>query len=84
MEFNYNLFNPFFVTPIIIGVLSLFIQMGTGLAVQKGIATFIFGFSFLWSLIGIMGIAEPIQLLQYLPHIILVILHIVVWIVGRK
>ena len=80
----YDVINPIVVAPFILGVVSLLINTINNSILFKILFVLAYLMSFILSLIGLMGAIYMRDLLFYTPHIVIIVLHIVIWIGTRK
>lgn len=78
LYFIYNLINPFTIAPIIVGLFSLYNLIKNKSIIMSAISFSLFIFSVLLSLVAIMGIQYFIELLIYLPSLIIITIHFVI------
>ena len=78
LYFIYNLINPFTIAPIIVGLFSLYNLIKNKSIIMSAISFSLFVFSVLLSLVAIMGIQYFIELLIYLPSLIIITIHFVI------
>lgn len=78
LYFIYNLINPFTIAPIIVGLFSLYNLIKNKSIIMSAISFSLFVFSVLLSLVAIMGIQYFIDLLIYLPSLIIITIHFVI------
>lgn len=78
LYFIYNLINPFTIAPIIVGLFSLYNLIKNKSIIMSAISFSLFVFSVLLSLVAIMGIQYFIELLIYLPSLIITTIHFVI------
>ncbi len=78
LYFIYNLINPFTIAPITVGLFSLYNLIKNKIIIMSAISFSLFVFSVLLSLVAIMGIQYFIELLIYLPSLIIITIHFVI------
>lgn len=78
LYFIYNLINPFTIVPITVGLFSLYNLIKNKSIIMSAISFSLFVFSVLLSLVAIMGIQYFIELLIYLPSLIIITIHFVI------
>lgn len=78
LYFIYNLINPFTIAPIIVGLFSLYNLIKNKSIIMSAISFSLFVFSVLLSLVAIMGNQYFIELLIYLPSLIIITIHFVI------
>lgn len=78
LYFIYNLINPFTIAPITVGLFSLYNLIKNKSIIMSAISFSLFVFSVLLSLVAIMGIQYFIELLIYLPSLIIITIHFVI------
>ena len=80
----YDVVDPIIVAPFIFGVISLLINTINKSILFKALFALLYLISFALSLVGLMGVIYMRDLLFYIPHIVIIVLHIVIWIGIRK
>ena len=80
----YDVVDPIIVAPFIFGVISLLINTINKSILFKALVALLYLISFALSLVGLMGVIYMRDLLFYIPHIVIIVLHIVIWIGIRK
>ena len=80
----YDVVDPIIVAPFIFGVISLLINTINKDILFKALFALLYLISFALSLVGLMAVIYMRDLLFYIPHIVIIVLHIVIWIGIRK
>ena len=75
----YDVINPIVVAPFISGALSLVISTVNSSVFVKVLFVLEYLMSFALSLIGLMGAIYLSGLLFYMPHLLIIVLHFILW-----